>query len=442
MSQPHSHVHPGLEVKVERTGPCQARVQFHVTAEELRKSREHELANLSKRVRLKGFRPGKAPRAMIEKQFGAEVDREVFEHFLNHAFETAVKEHSLRPAVYPRVDLAQSRPQAGQDWDQSFELLLRPELELGEIEGLEVERRPSSVSEEELEQTLGELARAHSRAEPAGDQGLGETGVAVARVAYFKAGETQPCLEREGIRISPKSPPPGVEKEVFEASVSGAREGEEREFDAVFPESFPVEEARGTRGRCRVTLTQVFRIVPPSDEELRAAFQVEDQEALRAAVRARIQKHKDEAEDQRLESELLERLLEAHPMELPEPLLEQQVQAHLEELQPALEGQGLGAEEVRTRLEEERPRARKSAERGLRAMYLIEEIAKAKKLQVTEQDLSAELVAIAQRNGTDVQEVGRYYKEQGLMRQLGLELLERKVRHFLREKAAIRGATA
>ncbi len=435
------HDHPGLEVQVERTAPGVARVRLHVPAEELRKARSQQLTGLSQRVRMKGFRPGKAPRAMLEKQFGAEVEREVLEHFLSHALESAINQHSLRPATQPRIDLEKSKPAPGADWSAEFELLLRPELQLGKIEGLEVEARPVAVGEEELVETLAELGRAHSRPEPAGEAGLSESGMALAKLEFFREAGTEPIFARDGIRISSKSPPPGVDKGVFEAALHGARAGETREFDLVFPASFPVEDARGTRGRCRIGLSEVYRIVPPTDAELQQALGVESADALRETVRARILAHKQEAENRRIESELLERVMEAHPMELPEPLIEEQVDAHLAELFQALRGQGLAEEEASARLEEERPRTRQGAERGLKAMYLIEEIARARELKITEQDLAAELAAIAQRNGTDVQEVGRYYKEQGLLRQLGLELLERKVRDLLREGAAVRLAS-
>lgn len=432
-----AHEHPGLQVQVERTGPCIAQVRFQVAPDELERSRKKEFATLSRRVRLRGFRPGKIPRPILEKHFGEEVDRGVVEHFVQHAYQTAVEEHGLKPAAYPRVQL-ESRPTAGEPWNVSFEVLLRPELELGQVEGLAVEGRPITVSEEELEQALAELRRSHSRAEPAAEEGLLEDGMAVATLSFFRPGQRESCLTREGIRLSPKSGLAGVDREAFEAALRGARAGEEREFELVFPANFPVEEARGERGTCRVALKEVFRIVPPDEEELFRSFQVADAQGLRTVVRERLRSVKQEAEDSRVENELLERLIDAHPMELPGRLLDEQVESHLAELRAALEKQGLAPEEARGRAEEERERSRAGGERALRAVYLMEEIARKRDLRVNEQELATELAEIARRNGTPVEEVTRYYREQGLLRQLGLELLERKVRRYLRASAEIR----
>jgi trigger factor len=436
------HDHPGLSVAVEKA-PGKAKVQVTIAADELERARGREFAELSRRVTLKGFRPGKTPRALLEKHYGTEVERGVLEHFLQHAYQKAVDEHSIRPAAYPRIPLEGNMPKRGEPWSTAFEILLRPEIELGQVEGLEIEGRPSAVGEEELERTLVEIRQSNSRAEPAGDEPLSAEGLAVATLDFFRPEATESCLSRAGIRIAPrtKTPPLGVDPDEFERTLVGARAGEQRSMSIDFPESFPVEAARGERGSLRFTLTEVLRIVPPTDQELFEAFGASDAASLRAVVLERMQKAKQEAEDQRIEGELLERLLAAHPLEIPAQLVEDQVDAHETELVAKLMEQGLAEEEARTRAGGERERSRVGAEKALRAIYLIEEIARAKELRVTQEDIGAELAEIARRNGTRPEEVAAYYKEQGLLRQLGLEMLERKVRRYLRTSAAIHTAT-
>ncbi len=433
-----SHAHPGLLVQVERTGPCVAEVRIQVAPEELERWRQKEFADLSRRVRLPGFRPGKVPRALLEKRHGAEVERSVLEHLVQHGYDDAVEHHGLRPAAYPRIQLADEKPRAGEPWKVSFEVLLRPELELGQVEGLELEGRVVSVSEEELDQALEELRRSNSRAEPALDEGLREDGMAVVKLSCFRPGRPESCLSREGLRLGLENAPPGVDREAYRTALRGARAGEVRELEMVFPGNFPVEEARGERGSCRIELQEVFRIVLPTEEELLRALETADLAALRERIRTRLLAAKQEAEDARLENELLERLLEAHPMELPAALVDDHVESHVAELRAALEKQGLTPAEAGERAESERARSRAGAERALRAVYLMEEVARTRELRVSEQDLRAELAAIAQRNRTPLEEVTRYYRDQGLLRQLGLELMERKVRHYLRTAAHVR----
>jgi len=436
------HHHPGLTVAVEKQSG-KATVQVTIAADELERARGREFAALSRKVTLKGFRPGKTPRALLEKHYGPEVERGVLEHFLQHAYQKAVDEHAIRPAAYPRIPLEGNFPKRGEPWSTAFEILLRPEFELGQVEGLEIAGRPTAVGEEELEGAMVEIRRSNSRAEPAGDEPLAPEGMAVATLDFFRPGAAESCLSRAGLRLQPRTqtPPQGIDPETFEKTLAGARAGEQRSLEMVFPENFPVEAARGERGTLRFTVQEVLRIVPPSDEELFKAFGAGDEASLRVAVLERMRRAKQEAEEQRIEAELLERLLAAHPLQIPAQLVDDQVEAHQAELVEKLVEQGIPEEEARTRAGGERERSRTGAEKALRAVYLIEEIARVKELRVTQEDIGAELADIAARNGTRPEEVAAYYREQGLLRQLGLEMLERKVRRYLRASAAIRQAT-
>ena len=440
----HEHDHPGLDLHVERTGPCLASVRVRVSAEEFQKSRALGFRNVARRTRIKGFRPGKAPAALLERQFGEEIDREVVQHFFQHAYDTAVRENDLRPAAQPRIDLGPTAPAAGESWEQEFEILLRPDIELGQVEGLEIEGQPIEVSGEEIDAALEDLRRQLSRPEPAGDEGLPADGMAVCRLEFLRPEHEQAVLDREGIRLTPRTPPPGLEAEAFESALTGARVGDVRQIDIVFPDDFPDEEARGEKGTCRVTVSEAFRIIPPTDEELRERLDVplqegDDAEAgLRAFVRARIESSKHEAENRRIENALLDRLLAEHPMELPEPLVASQVDARVAELRQALEAQNLDPAQIKERLAEEGRQASEATSRAMRTIYLMEEIARAKDLRIGEKDLEDELRTIAQRNGAELAEVRKYYQDEGLFQQLALELLERNVRSFLRESADIK----
>lgn len=433
----HGHEHQGLDIQVERTGPCQARVSLRVTAEEFQKSRKAALSNVAKRTRRKGFRPGKAPLAILEREFGPAVDRDVVQHFLNHAMDSAVKEHELRPALQPRVDVDAIEASVEKGFEHTFEVHLRPTVELGQVQGLAVERRPTSVTDEEVAGAIEDLRGQQSRPEPAGETGLPADGMAVARLAYLVDGETEPALEREGLRLSPKSPPPGVTPEAFEAAMTGAREGDERRFELTIPEDFPAPEARGRAGTCLVQVKEAFRMRPASDEELCELLQAADRAELDAKVRERMEEVRARQEEQRVENELLERLLADHPMELPEPVVVSQVEARLAEQRQSLESQGLSGTALEERLEQERGGLRSSSEKALRAIYLMEEIAKRHELRVAAEDFAAEFERIAERNAVPLEEVRKYYREEGLFQQLALELLERKVRSFLRESADI-----
>lgn len=436
-----AHSHPGLSVAVERTGPCLATVRFEVTPEEFQRTRARGLQNVSRNTRMKGFRPGKTPRKVVEKQFGPQIELEAKKHFLNDAYNHAVRDNELRPASHPRVDLADIRIGEDGGLKHEFEVLLRPDVELGEYKGVSVESRPTTVDDDEVAGAVEDLRRHQARPERTETEPLQADGMALCKVTFLAEDGSTELLERDGIRMSPKTVPTGVDPEAFEKAMIGAKEGEEVDVEITFPDEFPNEAARGATGTCRVALEEVYRVVTPSDEELFRTFEVEDMDGLRAALRERIEEHKASNERHRVENEILDRVLESHPMEIPEALVDDQADAKVAELRSQLEEEGLDPEELEQRLAEERQRAFAASHRAMRAIYLMEEIAKAEGIQVREEDLLDELREIASRNRTEVDEVRKYYREQGLLQQLALELLERKVRSFLRESADIRSAS-
>jgi trigger factor len=430
--------YPGLDVQVERTEPAVATVRFTVKKEQVAKMRTQGLQRAAKSVRYKGFRAGKAPIAMLEKDFGPKIDAEVIELFINQSFETAVRTEELKPAAAPRIDEEKLEFDRHADFHHEFEVWLRPDIELGQYKGLEVEGFSTEVDDEEFEGALKELRRRESRAEPTGEEGLPHDGVATCKIEFLVPEEEEPILQHEGIQLSPASPLNGVDPAEYEKVLTGAKVDDVLELECAFPEEFPVEAARGRKGTVRLTLTATMKIIPPTDEEFIKAVGAENEEGMREILRTRLGEAKVNQERQRVEMALLDQILERVPMELPEKMLAMQVDAKVAELEESLKDLDLDDAQKAERLEMERQQASEQTARAMRAVYLMEEIAKVEEIQVTQPDLLDEIQAIAIRNGTEPEEVRKYYQEQGLFQQLGLELLERKVRSFLRESADIK----
>src|SRR5439155_417726 len=128
-----------LEVTLEKLGPCQAKVHFTVPSAEFQALVRRQLAHMSQSVQMKGFRPGKVPPQIVEKQFGKQVKNEAIEHFVREAYEKAVGENTLKVVGFQRVNLDEVKILEGVDWEHSFEVSLRPEIELGEYKGVAIE---------------------------------------------------------------------------------------------------------------------------------------------------------------------------------------------------------------------------------------------------------------------------------------------------------------
>jgi FKBP-type peptidyl-prolyl cis-trans isomerase (trigger factor) len=154
-------------------------------------------------------------------------------------------------------------------------------------------------------------------------------------------------------------------------------------------------------------------------------------------VKARVAEAKQQQEDARIENKILEDLLAQHTVELPKMMLDEQTRVRLETMGREMQQQGAPDDKIREALEAQRPQAEEAAAKGLRALFLVQTIGEREKLLVTREDMEAELGAIAARNRAPIEEVREFYTKNKGFDQMAVELLERKVRQFLRENAAI-----
>ncbi len=182
-------------------------------------------------------------------------------------------------------------------------------------------------------------------------------------------------------------------------------------------------------------------MIPPSDAEVRELVGAADEAELRKIVREKLGEAKLEREQQRQEALLVDQLLAKHEFELPQMMVDEQTQARLSQLAQQLAQQGLPQEKVTEQVEAQRESAQTAAAKGCRALFLMQAIAEAEKLLVSQDDMRAEVQSIAARNNAKQEEVVKYYQENGLFDQMAIELLERKVRRFLRENAAVKVPT-
>lgn len=428
-----------MQLTVTKLGPCRAKVSFSVPSTDLEKEINQALTQQRSQVRIKGFRPGKAPMGMVEKAYGEEIRGRLKQWYLSKAFQQAKDEENLDPFGEPNVTLEELQAleiDPKSDFAYEFEMDLRPDFELAKYKELPIESELAPVLEEEVENAIEQFKRSQSRPEPAGDDGLPEDGMSMCKVELIHDGDV--VLEREGMRIVPTDPLPGMDEEAWKEALTGAQEGSEVELSvAQLPVDIEKEEARGQEGTCRIGLTQVFRMVPPTDEEIRKALGVETDDEVRERAKKQLEEQNANIENNRIETVLLEGLVAEHEFDVPESMIEQQREGRLSQLRQQLAAQGLSDEDVEESVASGLPEIDDAATKGAKAFFILEAISKEEKIQVQEKDMVEELKSIAQRNQASFEEVKNFYTENNQIQALALELLERKVRAYLREQASV-----
>jgi trigger factor len=422
-----------VQVSVARTESCQAHVTFTVPHDEFDAEFQRALREVGRRVKMKGFRPGHVPTAVVEKFNGAQVRQEVAQKFLNQAYQRAIQENELKPLAHPRIDLGEI--EAGKDFAREFDVNLRPTFDLPEYKGLKVESQLAPVMDTDVEAAIEQARKNQAHPEAAGDDGTPEDGMVLAKVELLYQGNV--VFERDGLRLAPGTSVPGVEPSAYKNALIGTKDGAVVELPVDFPADFEHEAARNQTGTCRISVKQAFKVLVPTREELMKILGVEDEAGLKKLAQDKLEEAQLNAENNRIEAALLDRVIAATPMELPLMMVEEQAQARLAQMRQELAGQGVPEAKIAEEISAREAEARTGADKSARGYFLIEQIADKEGLKVVEADLMGELRSIAKRNKASLEEVREYYKEQNLVPQLAMEILERKVRAFLRANAVV-----
>ncbi len=432
-----------MQLEVDTSVQTTAKISFNVPADEFEAEVKNGLRQASQNVRMKGFRPGKVPLKVMEKQFGDSVRGEVKERFVQKAYGQALEENKLKPIAHPRLTPEELELQGDGSFKVDFEVPLRPSFELPKYRGLTATSELEPVMDEQIDTTLEEIRQQQSTPEEAGDEGMDEKGFVIGNIAFEHEGKQ--VFDREGMRLNTASVPPGVDAEMFSAGLIGVKDGERLEFKMELPDFLEEEELRGKEGTCVINVTQAMKLVPPTDETIITMLgggapeaEIKDMDGVRAFIKDRLAENAQERENQRVESALLDEVLQAVDVELPSSMLEQQTEARLNQLGSEMQGNGSSEEEIEAAKAEQKEGAYEEAAKGLKALLVVEAIGETEELLVNNDDMAQELTNIAQRNQTTVEEVQEYYSKNNLGQQLAIEILEKKVRRFLRENADIK----
>ncbi|MEO6598080.1 MAG: trigger factor [Planctomycetota bacterium] len=431
-----------MEVQVAETGPCSRSLHIVVPPALVNEHLAKMYDSAQQQVQIKGFRPGKVPRAIIQKKFGASILAEAKEQLLNRFFGEACRSKELNPVGRIAIDgfeTLEVKPDTTLEFTAKIDV--RPTFELKNVKGIEVEAFENEASEPDIDNALKEIAHQkrsiQATEEPAVD------GDFVKGDLTFVDQNGTIVHSRKAVQLNTRIAIHGTDEAAYTAALLGAVAGKAIEMPITFPETFEKAPVRGQTGTVRLQVEQVLRVSPPPlDDELAKGLEFENLAALRADMKARISAEKQRLGKSRQEEQCLQHLLTAHEIAVPPSLVEEQQRASLAGFEQRLKEASTPADEVKKKLEESTAEAQQDAVRRVRLFFLVEAVARQQKLFVTESDTEAELRAIAaanseQGNQVTVTQVREHLERENRIGELRLALLERKVRDFLRENAKI-----
>ena len=360
-----------------------------------------------------GFRKGKAPKVVIETQYGKGVFyNDAIDMLFPEVYPEAIKELNIDPIDRPDLDLEEISKDNGLVMVVNVEV--KPEFELGAYKGIEISKVDNTVSEEDVEARLNEMVNRNARLTSVEDKALENGDTAVIDFEGFENGvafEGGKC-ENYNLVIGSNTFIPG-----FEDQLVGKKAGEEVEVNVTFPETYHAENLAGKPVVFNVKVNDVkVKEVPALDDEFaKDTTEFETLAELRADVKAKLEEQAKNAADAEMRNALVEKVSANTEVEVPEAMVQHQIDNMLMELNYQLQYQGLNLEQLLQMtgrgLDELREERRADAERLVKSSLVLEAIAEKENVEANDADVDAELEKMAAMYNMEVEKIKSSLRE-------------------------------
>jgi len=403
-----------FKVDVETVDSLRRRLAVEVPAEEVSAEIEKAYAQLARGAKVRGFRPGRVPRPVLERLFGDRVRGEVFEKLIQQSYAEVVEERQIPTVGHPEFVTEQAQPGAALRYSATVEV--KPEIVVEHYAGLAVERPLTPVTDTDVDAFLERLRQSLAQLRPIVERSTVEVGDVVtvdyeARVDGRSVGRGEQREIEIGANAFPRE---------FDEHLRGAAAGSELDFIVPYPAEHGAAELAGKTVNFHVRVRGLsHKEVPALDDEFAKDHgECSTLAELRQRVRARLESDAAQHADEAARQALLGALAEANDIPIPNALVERRTQALLEEvwhewqqrrLRPKNEGEALA------RLREElQPRARQQVKIAL----LLEAIARQEGITVSEADVDERIATLAADAGSAAERLRAYYQDAEARRDL------------------------
>ena len=429
-----------VEVESKQLEGGQVELDVRVPAEAVRKIREQAVSNFARRADIPGFRRGKAPRAVIERYMDqAALKEQIIDSLLADAYDAALEKSGIEALDRPRIfdqDLTE-------DGSLTFKaaVTVRPEITLGEYGGLQVTRHVTPVTDQQVDVELARLRSRHAQFTdlPEG-AGIEKGDLAIVDYDMLVDGEKREDASASGYPLEV-----GADQlfpELNDALI-GARPGETREFEVSYPEHHADPSLAGKTARFEVTVTQARRRQLPelNDEFAKQLSNLDTMDALRDRVRQNLEVIGRAIAEEDVRDQLVRKIAESATLDVPQVIVDRETDRRADEFTEELERRSLTLHQYlqqnnRT-FEDWRADIEADARQTARRALILGEIGEREKVEVTDEELHAEIHRLAEDERTDEERLRQRLHESGELHQVYHRLYHRKIIQFLVDNAQI-----
>src|SRR5713226_4192704 len=412
---------------------CRRELELEIPAPDVEKASEKVARDLAKVARVPGFRPGKAPLTLIRRRFAEDIRGEVLQSLVPGQIEKALSDKKMSLVTRPQLEQVDWVEGGGVKFRAIFEVL--PEFELADYNNLEIEIPPMEVTDKDVEQGIEEMRERAATYIPIEGRAVADGDFAVLNVVGT------PLDGGEAIRRDNVLCHIGTEETLpaFTENLRGTQVGEQRRFEAKYPDDYPDQRL------AKRTLTYTIDVMGNKERklpELDDAFakdvsELETLDALRAKLRERMEAARDQRRAALAKEKVIEALIKKHDFPVPESLVEQQMDVRLERVVRSLAAQGMDPRAVNVDWAALRNRQRDAATGDVKAELIVDRIASAENVEVSEEELEHEIEHAAEHRGESAAALRATLTKEGALDRMKSKLRSDKALDWLCRSARI-----
>lgn len=417
---------------------CRRELELEIPADDVQKAADRVAKEFARVARIPGFRPGKAPVGLVRRRFAEEIKSEVMQSLVPETIEKAVSEKKMVPVTQPQVDKVDYAEGGPLKFRAVFEVL--PEFELKDYKNLEVEIDAIEVTDEDIEKTLAEMRERAATFVPVEGRAIQDNDFAVIKLTGTPVGGGAEPIQAENVTCHI-----GGEETIseFNENLRGANVGDHKRFEVKYPDDYPDPKLGGKTYTYSVDVVAIKeKKLPELDDSF--AKDVSDSasmEELRGKIRQNLEAVRDHQQTEQAGEKILEKLVATHEFPVPQSLVEHQMDVRLERVVRQLAAQGVDPRAVNVDWVTLRRRQQERAVSDVKAEMILDRVAEAEKIEVSDDDVDAELEKLAQRGGESAAALRARLTKQGSLDRMKSKLRGDRTLAWLRQNSRIQ-ATA
>jgi trigger factor len=427
-------------VTIEEAGPCRKKVLIEIPRETVDSVTEEQFKTLGKDAEIPGFRKGRAPRRLLERRFGKEISEQVKLKLIADASEASVKDNKIDALKDPDIDHEKIEVPTEGPMKFEFEVEVRPEFELPELEGIAVERKIQEVTDEQVDTQIEQLRkwsgiwapREEGEKIQADDQIIADVVMKVEDVEEEeKLNNTEIFVRANGFVGS--IPVPELDKLLI-----GAKAGDTKETNVEVPQTYFREEYRGKKVDIKISIEDVKWIKPAEiNEEFLARYSVENEAEFRERIHENLQSQLEQQARSGMSDQIYKYMLDNTTFDLPLSIVADQAVSILRRQHINMMQKGVPREMLEQQFEQLQAQSEEQAREQLKTFFIMDKVAEKLEIDVSQEEINGHIAQQALQQGQRPEKLREQMERDGSLAQFTLQVRETKCIEKLLESAKV-----